>query len=104
VACVVRGDDAATLLLDAVGRASAPLVSALAGRRGRRAVVAAMFAPPAAVHPALVSATVDLLLDNGFAEVVVGSAVRTADRDRGYEDVAGLAAAAGCTGRTPCVE
>lgn len=99
--CVVRGgDDPAALLLDAVGRSSAPLAGALAGRRGRRAVVAVVLAQPAPVPPGLVTAAVDLLLDNGFADVVVGSALRTADRDRGYESLDALAAAAGHTGRT----
>jgi hypothetical protein len=89
------------LLLDAVGRSSAPLAAALSGRRGRRAVLVPVLAQPAPVSAALVAAAVDLLLDSGFAEVVVGSTVRTADRDRGHDSVEALAAAAGYTGRTP---
>ncbi|GAA4352945.1 hypothetical protein GCM10023145_18840 [Angustibacter luteus] len=98
--CVVRGDDAATVLLDAVGRRTSPLVGSLSGPAGRRAVVVPALSQPAPVCADLVATLVDLLLDNGFADVVVGTAARTGDRDRGLGSVGDLAAAAGCTGRT----
>lgn len=101
VGCVVRGDDPATLLLDAVGRASSPLAAALDGARGAQVVVLTVLSQPAPAAAAVVEALVDLLYDAGAADVVVGAALATTDRDRGHACVGALAAAAGYRGRTP---
>ncbi len=98
--CVVRGDDPATLLLDAVGRATSPLAGAFGSVPGARAVVVPVLSQPAPVTPSLVEALVDLLHDAGAAQVVVGGALTTSDRDRGHRSVAALAAVAGYQGRT----
>ncbi len=99
--CVVRGDDPATLLLDAVGRATSPMGHVLDAVPGVRAVVLVVLSQPAPVNPALVERLVDLLHDAGAADVVVGGGLSTADRDRGHASVGALAATAGYRGRTP---
>ena len=66
----------------------------------KAAVIVTTVSPPVPVHRELVDAVVDLLHEAGWRKVVVASAVRVRDRDRGLTDHPSLAAQAGLRGTT----
>lgn len=65
-----------------------------------RAVVLVRLSPPTPAAAGVVHEVVDLLLERGCEEVVVGSALRSGDRDRGHHAFEALAAGAGLAGVT----
>ena len=83
----------------AVGRFAQALES-VAPVLGGRAVVLAGLSQPAPVSALVLEELVDLLIEGGCDEVVVGAALSVSDRDRGHRSVEALAHSAGLTGRS----
>jgi hypothetical protein len=89
---VVRGSSAAGVFAQAL-ESVAPVL-------GGRAVVLAGLSQPAPVSASVLEELVDLLIEGGCDEVVVGAALSICDRDRGHRSVQELAHSAGLTGRS----
>lgn len=89
---VVRGSRAAGTFAQALESVAPVLVG--------RAVVLAGISQPAPVSASVLEELVDLLIEGGCDEVVVGAVLSVSDRDRGHRSVQELAHSAGLTGRS----